>query len=867
MGKLPPENTLFYLDKSTNHPYCDTMAKTEKRHIILGISIALVIIFSTGAGIAVGMALGKTKNLRDMEGMNSEELKLPSQVLDRNGDLITEFFSEEKRELVTIEELPEHLIYALLTREDRNFFHHRGISLWYTARAAWNILLEKVSGGRLGYFSGGSTITQQVAKMVYLDPNDISIKRKLNEYWLAFQLERQYSKDEILELYLNKMPFGHNTYGVEAASQFYFNHSARDITLAESVILVIQLSSPGRNSPLRYPERARLRQREILNQMVELGYATREEADGSYNRFWSNYDFTRSNTSTAFFDREDKAPWFSEYVRIQLDQMLGGTTDYYTDGLIIHTTLDLGYQQAADDIMRNGYASINANYRERTSTQLQKADEEIVPLMDMMSLMFDIEGFKVADLSNQQEAQETFFTELNPLIDITSLMLGSESNALRYLSQDVYQKQAVELERTTVEGALISLEPETGHILAMVGGSKFEQGNQYNRAMQARVQPGSSIKPLYYSAAIDSREFTPASVIYDTPVVFWNDDNTPYVPQNYKGEWEGRVLLRRALIRSMNVPSLKILDHIGFDAAINRIGALLDIPESEFVERNIEKRYPLGLGVISVAPVEMARAFAVFANQGKEVIPIAVTFITDRDGKIILEPEKKLRQDQASRDTQIISPQTAYMMVDLLKSTVYDGGTLSTAAKKVGGFDDGIPMAGKTGTVQNWSDIWTVGFSPYVTTAIWFGFDKAGSSLGVYQTGGGTVGPLWAEYMDKIHNDLPPRDFIRPHTGLVEVQVSAETGLLPPAEYTRPVITEIFLEGTVPRQYCTIDVQEENQKSKFVNKMKDNIVTFDFFDKEEEDIPDYTEPQFDFDFDNDSSGGEEEDETDNPWID
>jgi penicillin-binding protein 1A len=207
------------------------------------------------------------------------------------------------------------------------------------------------------------------------------------------------------------------------------------------------------------------------------------------------------------------------------------------------------------------------------------------------------------------------------------------------------------------------------------------------------------------------------------------------------------------------------------------------------------------------------------------------------------------------------------MMVDLLKSTVYDGGTLSTAAKKVGGFDEGIPMAGKTGTVQNWSDIWTVGFSPYVTTAIWFGFDKAGSSLGVYQTGGGTVGPLWAEYMDKIHNDLPPRDFIRPHTGLVEVQVSAETGLLPPAEYTRPVITEIFLEGTVPRQYCTIDVQEENQKSKFVNKMKDNIVTFDFFDKEEEDIPDYTEPQFDFDFDNDSSGGEEEDETDNPWID
>jgi penicillin-binding protein 1A len=840
------------------------MVKTEKRHIIIGISIALIIIFSSGIGVALGMALGETKNLRNMEGMESDNLKLPSQVLDRDGKRITEFFSEEKREIVTIEELPHHLVYALLTREDRNFYGHRGISLWYTARAAWNILLQKITGGRLGYFSGGSTITQQVAKMVYLDPNDISIKRKLKEYWLAFQLERQYSKDEILELYLNKMPFGHNTYGVETASQFYFGHSAREITLAESVILVIQLSSPGGNSPIRYPERARTRQREILNQMVNLGYTTREEADASYSQFWAEYDYTRSNTTTAFFAREDEAPWFSEYVRMQLDQMLAGTINFYTDGLIIHTTLDLDYQKIADEVMRDGYAKINATYRKLTNNQLQKADEEIVPLMDMLALLFDMEGFKVADLSGQKDAQDNFKDVLNPLVDLTSLMFGSESNALRQFSQNVYKKKAAELERTTVEGALISIDPETGHILSMVGGSKFEEGNQYNRAMQARVQPGSSIKPLYYSAAIDSREFTTASIIYDTPVIFWNDDNTPYKPQNYKGEWEGRVLFRRALIRSMNVPSLKILDYIGFDRAIDRIGALLDIPKSEYVRRNIVKRYPIGLGVISVAPVEMAKAFSVFANQGKEVEPIAVTYITDRSGKIILEPEKNLRQEQASRNLQVISPQTAYIMVDLLKSTVYDGGTLTVAADSVGGLDDGISMAGKTGTVQNWSDIWTVGFSPYMTTAIWFGFDKAGSSLGVYQTGGGTVGPIWAKYMKKAHEDLPPKEFIKPHTGLVEAEVSAETGLLPPPDYSRPTIEEIFLEGTVPQQYCEIDSKEDEEKSKFIDKIKNDLLVFDFFDSDEKDIPDFTEPAFDFDIDTETS---DDQESKNPWLD
>jgi penicillin-binding protein 1A len=321
--------------------------------------------------------------------------------------------------------------------------------------------------------------------------------------------------------------------------------------------------------------------------------------------------------------------------------------------------------------------------------------------------------------------------------------------------------------------------------------------------------PGSSFKPLYYSAAMDSRQFTPASLIYDLPIVFHNEDGTPYLPLNFRGEWKGPVLLYNALANSMNVPSLKILDAIGFDAAIDRAADLLMVYDPAAKRRTFPRLYPMGLGTISVAPIQIARAYAVFANRGQDVTPIAIRTIEDRNGRIIMDPERELRvkQRRMGTDIQVISPQNAYVMTGLLKKTLDVGTLASVSGKFVFRDEDGaryhIPAAGKTGTTQNWSDAWAVGFTPYYTTAIWFGFDKPGNSLGLSLTGATLAGPIWGDYLREIHLGLPAKDFIRPAGGLVDVTVCTHSGLLKTSSCPSGV-TLTFLEGTQPAVYCDV---------------------------------------------------------------
>ncbi|MFW6251570.1 MAG: penicillin-binding transpeptidase domain-containing protein, partial [Alkalispirochaetaceae bacterium] len=389
-------------------------------------------------------------------------------------------------------------------------------------------------------------------------------------------------------------------------------------------------------------------------------------------------------------------------------------------------------------------------------------------------------------------------------------------------SRIAHLRRERESQRTTVEGALITIENETGHILAMVGGSRFESRNQFNRAVDAKVEPGSSFKPLYYAAGIEQGVITPATMLYDSPVVFWNDDGSPYTPENYRGEWEGPVLVRRALAHSMNVPSLKVLDRVGFSDALETATRLLGIPEREMESRNLVRKYPVGLGIVEAAPIEMARAFATFPNRGQEVEPIAIRYIEDRNGRIVLEPEAELRKEQRERseERRILSEEAAYVMTDLLQSTV-ESGTLRYAETAAGGFDQ--PMAGKTGTTQNWADAWTVGFTPYYTTAIWMGFDRGGgNSLGVNQTGAVTAGPVWGKYMKEIHEGLPKREFIQPD-GIVEVPVTARSGLLPPATYRGEVVDEIFIAGTEPTRFDQLQQFEDEQRPELVNRLKNHL--------------------------------------------
>ncbi len=824
------------------------------RHLLPGILLGILMFFAVIIGTLLGIALAATKNIDMSEAFKTQAPALPTQILDIKGRLITELFSTEKREIVSIDEIPRALIDAVLTREDRHFYEHHGFRIVDVIKAAWHIVTGQ-------FFQGGSTITQQLAGTLYADRSEISLKRKLVELWWALQLERRYSKNEILEMYLNQMYFGHNTYGVEAASQFYFKHSVREITPAEAAMLVIQLASPGYYSPINHPNRARKRQREILDQMVELGYLTKEEADLSFEQFWENYDYTRTNISTAFIDREDRAPYFSEYVRQKLEDMLFGSMDIYKAGLVVHTTLDLDYQQIAEKVMRQGIKRVNARYQLETSNRLRYADETFLNIIDLLSLGFNIDDLRVAGRRQQRLAKNMYLSDLNPVVDIVADLFNM--NELRYTTKVAYKIKEKESQKTEVEGALISIDSRKGYIYAMVGGKKFESTNQFNRATQSKVQPGSSFKPLYYSAAITSRKFTPATMIIDAPVVFWNDDGTEYTPLNYKGEWKGRVLLWYALAHSMNVPSLKVLDGIGFDTAIKRASRMLGITDPKEIEKTFPRKYPLGLGVITVSPLQMARAFATFPNEGIEVDPIAIRYVEDRNGKIILEPEKQLRlqQKKKGKDLRIMSPQVAYIMTDLLERVVKTG-TLRWAASTVGGFDR--PIAGKTGTTQNWSDAWTVGFTPQITTALWFGFDERGHSLGVNLSGAVSAGPVWAKYMKEVHKNLPVLDFKKPDSGIREVTVCSLSGKLP-TEYCKDTIKLPFLSGTEPKEFCTLCEYEAKKKETIENNIRNSLLPgelpLDTFN-----LPDST-----FDLSNPEGGGQTKEKgetsTGNPLLD
>ena len=755
-------------------------------------------------GAGLGLALSNTKFIKDNEQFTEFSTSLPTKLLDINGELITELASEEKREIISIRDLPQCMLDALITREDRLFYSHHG----YSVKALFRAVFGKLTGMSLG---GGSTLTQQIAGTLFCDRTDMSIRRKLKELWWAIQMERRYTKDEILELYLNKIYFGGGTYGVSAASKYYFGHDATEITPAEAAILVIQLSNPAFYNPFEYPNRAMDRQKDVLNTMVSAGYISKEQADESFDDYWADFDYTRTATA-AVFNHDDNAPWFSEYVRRELGNLIYGTEDIYSSGFTVNTTLNLKNQAVAQDVMDRYIRYANRTYQRSTGERTNQAFSVYTPMTELLALTFNLNSLKVSEQRNEAISKATYTSQINPVMDVMSLMFGVDSLKLGIVNK-ANQQAKVKVSKTTIEGTMIALENDTGYITSLVGGSKFDSENQFIRAVQAKLQPGSAFKPLYYSAAIDSRNFTPTSIISDTPVVFHTADGKPYIPQNFRGEWKGDVELWYALAHSMNVPSLKVLDGIGFEAGINRSIALLGIPKEEVPYRGFVPGYPIGLGVCSVRPIELARAYSVFASGGKEVTPIAIRSVEDKNGNVILNPEKEVRTALQAKGAaaQVISPQTAFVMTELLQNTVRSGtlaGPSSNGNKLRYKDSNGrlykIPAAGKTGTTQNWADAWAVGFTPYYTSVFWFGFDKPGQSLGLQLTGSTLSGYAWADYMKKVHNGLPMKDFSKPATGVIEATVCSVSGGILTPECGNHKVTAWYLEGTQPTQVCSV---------------------------------------------------------------
>ena len=713
--------------------------------------------------------------------------RVTTKIYDKNGLLVSELF-RQKREIVRLESIPDDVVHAFISIEDSEFYEHFGINPKGIVRAFFiNIFSGSIK-------QGGSTITQQLSKIL-LTSRERTIYRKVKEAFISLMMEMFYTKDEIMGLYLNQIFLGHGTYGVESASLFYYNKHVKDLNLAESSLLAILPAAPNRFSPIKHPKLAMQRHKAVLARMVDLGFVSIKEAEQAYLDFWPDYlDYINElpPSMSTWSSRVDHAPWFTEYIRRKLVHRFG-EEKVYEDGLEVHTTLDVHKQRAAQQELFNALERQSSISRSLAFRKGDYISDRFSHIVSLTSLLFDTPPYKSAgsrqDKKINDYLQESLIDEMEMLNHVTGLKPVGD------LLYDYHQQYYDDKDLLNVEGCLVSINPKNGYIEALVGGSPFTSNNQLNRVMQSKRQPGSAIKPLLYASAMESGKFTPASAILDSPLVYLDSEGGDWIPENYEGEYYGMVRLRRALALSINVISIRIADTLGIDYIRNFLGKLLRMNEAE-IDNRIPRNLSVALGSFEVSPLELSRAYAIIANGGKNVIPISIRYVKDRTGRIIYNPEEEIRAslDEQEKDgrIQVIKPATAQVMISMLR-TVVDAGTGKAASF-------GRPACGKTGTTNNWRDAWFVGFAPQLVTGIWMGYDGQGLSLGINQSGGAVVAPVWGRYMGKAMNNEPVLSFPA-YAGLESARVCANTGLLP-SMYCSEVIEEVFVPGTVPAAEC-----------------------------------------------------------------
>ena len=590
----------------------------------------------------------------------------------------------------------------------------------------------------LSYRQGFSTLTQQLARNLYKSVGfEDSILRKVKEMITAIQIERTYTKDEILEMYLNTVHFGHGTYGVEAATKRFFGKESKYLTIDESALLVGLLPAPASYSPIHHPDRAIRRRNTVLRLMRDQGYIGKGE-----------HEENRARTLETVLEvpKRGTAPYFTEYVRRVLekqDTKLG--INIYRDGLKIYTTLDSRLQTIAEDAVLKTVK----DDQERLNKRLYKNREEFEDL-----------------------AYLTIYEE-----DSIKMMLAGEGQLYKDLR-----------DKLLVQSAFVALDPNTGGILAMVGG-RPDYHDQYNRAVQAKRQPGSVFKPFVYTTALDNG-YPVTEQLLNQPVVLniQNMDGTwvKWKPQNYDGSTGGLTTFREGLRKSMNLISVRMVQQ-----DIAPADQVKQTAKRMGINTDIRAVDAIALGTSEVFPIEMVSAYSALSNMGVYSKPFAITKIEDRYGNIIKEyyPDRK----------EVLSEETAYLMTSLMQ-TVMDRGTGGSARWK---YKFNRPAAGKTGTTQGWSDAWFVGFTPQIAAGCWFGVDDFKVPLGPGQDGSKAALPAWARFMKAAHDTLgfPVEKFARP-SGIEDSEICSVTKKLPlPA---CPVETEIFKSGTEPTQKCKV---------------------------------------------------------------
>lgn len=731
-----------------------TLLRIEKSLLVL-----LLLISVTG-GLLFGFITAQIRNYVGIDNLKQFQPSIPTRVYDVNGILIAELF-HEKRELVAFDDLPATLINAFLAAEDQNFFNHFGIDPIAITRAMGKNLSASMAAGEITIVQGGSTITQQLAKRLFTS-GERTLGRKALEALLAFQIERKFSKDQILEMYFNQIYLGHGCHGIATAARFYFDKDVRHLNAAEASVLAALPSKPNGFSPLKHPREAFAKHRDTLNRMVRAGYLTQERADQVYEEFWPVYlksIRTEFPTKTALTRVVDRAPYFTDYVRQILLSRFGDDV-VYNNGLQVYTTLDLRKQQLAQQHLREGIEKQDEVSSRANAYYNSAVDRGLIGTYNTIRMLFSLPAPLVKN-DIETIVRKRMADDMVDAMEMLTLM--SDAKPAHEAVQSFRQVLTTISTNMHVEGALITVEPQSGYISAMVGGSEFNVTNQFNRAVQARRQPGSSFKPFVYGSAIAAKKITGATVLPDVPIVDIDAQGDTWSPGNYEGTYKGMVPVYRALPASINIVSVRIYDITGPDMIIDYASKMLKVPSSRF-----SPNPTLALGTTEVTPFEMATAYGIYANQGRDVIPFSVRYVIDRDGTELLNQEEVVGNIIAARERdgtiQVVPQSVAWIMTDLMRGVI-DRGTARDAIRTKAGFMH--QAAGKTGTTTNWTDAWFCGYTSDIVTIVWVGYDRQFMSLGKHQAGASVAAPIWAKYMKEVYNGMPAPQFGPKPAGVV----------------------------------------------------------------------------------------------------
>lgn len=694
----------------------------------------LLVLISALVGATAGLLLVYSTDLPQVEGLERYRPSAITELYDDKGRTIGTF-ALQRRVIAAYDDYPPVLRDALVSIEDKDFYRHWGINTWRILGAAYR---DVESGGKV---QGGSTLTMQLARNLFLSP-DRSFHRKIQEVLLAIQIERRFTKPQIFTLYANQIFLGHGVYGFEAASQYYFSKPAKQLTLDEAALLAGLPKAPQYYSPILHPDRAVKRRNLVLNAMLEDGKITAQQATDAK---------ARPVVLTLQRDPNALAPYFVEEVRRYLESKYG-SDQVHEGGLRVYTSLNVDLQKAANQAVLDGLAAyerrrgwkgklVNVLAQGAVLDKYQHLDWDDAPEVNgyVHALVTAVKGASAtvklgkynavllqADVAWTRRRIEDILAVGN-VVYVKILALGPDGRARASLEQD-----------SGAQGALIALDNASGEIKAMVGGRDFNE-SKFNRATQAQRQVGSSFKPYVYSAAIDQGA-SPDDTILDAPITF-PAGATTYTPHNYDEKFEGTITLRRALAQSRNIPAVKLLDRLG-------IKTVVEYARRFGVTSNIPPYLPIALGSADLTLMEQASAFSVFPDDGIRIVPRYITKVTDYDGRILEEDVPDVKD--------VISARTARVMTSMLREVILHGTGIAAARLP-------FPVAGKTGTTNDFTDAWFIGFSPSLTAGVWVGYDEK-KSLGSKETGGRAALPIWMEFMGAALAGKETGDFQPPPT-------------------------------------------------------------------------------------------------------